>query len=158
MSIDTAAKVATKEATEEFGKKVSISTAAKAANESSKGVFKKALLVGAVVDGVVCAIEIGYAAKEYIDGKKTGDELYHDSLCSVSSAAGSTVSGAVGASFGTWVGAFAGSIFPVVGTAAGAAVGGFIGSVGAGIIGSYAGKYGARKLMGHLRRKTIYKF
>ena len=146
-TLATTAKETAKEGTEALGKQVSIKTAKKLANESSKKVFKNALKIGAVVDGIVCAVEIGYAIKQYRDGNKTGDDLCRDSLCSVSSAAGSTVAGAGGAWIGTWVGAFAGSIFPVVGTAAGAAVGGFIGSFGGGIAGSYAGKCGAKKLL-----------
>ena len=147
-SLSTVLKGTTKKATEAAGKQVSIRTAAKLANESSKKVFKNALKIGVVVDGIVCVAEIGYATKQYYYGEKSRDELCRDSFCSVSSAAGSAAAGAGGAWIGTWIGAFAGSIFPVVGTAAGAALGGFIGSIGGGMAGSYAGRRGAKELLG----------
>lgn len=146
-SLGTVLKGTTKKATEAAGKQVSIRTAAKLANESSKKVFKNALKIGVAVDGFVCVVEIGCATKQYFAGEKNGDELCRDSFCSVSSAAGSAAAGAGGAWIGTWVGAFAGSIFPVVGTAAGAALGGFIGSIGGGMAGSYAGRCGAKELL-----------
>ena len=134
-----------KEVTEEVGKRVSIKTAAKLAKESTRGVFRRALAVGAVVDGAVCACEVAISAKRYHDGKISGRELGCRSVRSVSAAAGSTFAGAGGAVAGTFAGGLLGSIVPGIGTAIGGSVGGLIGSVVAGTAGSIggaqAGKY-----------------
>ena len=134
-----AAKETAKEVAEEVGKRVSIKTAAKLAKESTSGVFRRALVMGAVVDGVVCAYEVVRSAKKYDDGKISGHEFGCNTVRSVSSAVGSTLAGAAGAVAGTFVGGFLGSIVPEVGTAVGATVGGFIGSVVAGTAGSIGG-------------------
>ena len=130
-------------AANESSKRTLFDTAVNASYEYSKGVFKDALCRAALVNVVVCVIDIVWTTIQYKRGEnyKNVGELYRHYLRSVSSAAGGTVAAAGGAWIGTWVGAFVGSIIPVVGTATGAAVGGFIGSVGCGIVGWYAGSY-----------------
>ena len=137
--VEKAVEVGVKEVTEEVGKRVSIKTAAKLARESTRGVFKRALIIGFIVDGVVCTYEVYDSHRMYEDGEISRREFHCRTVRSVSSAAGSTVGGAGGAVAGTFLGGLIGSIVPGIGTAIGASVGGFIGSVVAGTAGSIGG-------------------
>ena len=76
------------------------------------------LIISAIVNGSMLAIEVGYSIKQYRDGEINGTKLCREIVYSTTTRAGSFI----GVLAGTSIGAIIGSYVPVVGTAAGSLV------------------------------------